>query len=105
MRKLHLGILLGMFAGIMDIIPMIFQSLTLDAIVSAFFFWAVSGFFVGSFGNKINGILKGLVVSFLVLLPSAILIGWKEPLSLVPIFAMTIILGSMLGYFTDKFGK
>jgi len=31
-------------------------------------------------------------------LPCAILIGWKEPKSLIPILAMTIVLGGLLGW-------
>lgn len=105
MTKIKLGILLGTFAGIVDAIPMVFQKLTLDAILSAFFFWIISGFFIASINLKIKGVLKGIFISFLVLLPSAILIGWKEPISLIPISLMTLFLGSALGYFIDKSGK
>ena len=68
----------------------------------------VSGFLIAATNLKIKGISKGILISFLVLLPLAILIGWKEPVSLIPIAIMTIILGSLLGYFIDnidKYGK
>ena len=42
-------------------------------------------------------------IAFLVLLPSAILIGWQEPVALIPITIMTLILGSLLGIFIDKY--
>jgi hypothetical protein len=105
MEKTRLGVLLGICAGIIDVIPMLAQNLTWDANLSAFFLWAVSGFLIATSNVKINGILKGIVISFLVLLPSAILIGWKEPFSLLPIALMTLILGSLLGYSIEKYGK
>ena len=105
MKKVKLGILLGVVAGIIDVVPMISQKLTWDANLSAFSLWVVSGFLIANTNIKVRGIFKGIIISFLVLLPSAILIGWKEPFSLLPIVIMTLILGSGLGYCIDKFGK
>jgi hypothetical protein len=105
MTKSKLGIIFGVIAGIIDVLPMIIQKLTWDANLSAFFFWIISGFLIANTNIKIKGVVKGLVISFLVLLPCAILIGWKEPISLIPICIMTVILGSALGYCVDKYGK
>ncbi|MGE5607000.1 MAG: hypothetical protein ACM3YE_15090 [Bacteroidota bacterium] len=104
-NKIRYGIGIGIIAGILDVIPMILQKLTWDANLSAFSMWVVIGFILAISELKLNGIFKGIMVSFLILLPSAILIGWKEPISLVPISVMTLILGSLLGYFIDKFGS
>lgn len=105
MSKILLGIILGIIAGIIDTIPMFLQNLTWDAILSAFFLWVVSGFLIATTNIQINKILKGMLIPLLILLPSAFIIGWKEPFSLVPILIMTIILGSLLGYFIEKYGK
>ncbi len=48
--------------------------------------------------------LKGILISFLLLTPSAVIIGWQQPTSLIPIFIMTLILGSLLGYSINRFG-
>ena len=105
MKNLKVGILLGLLAGIIDIIPMLVQRLTWDANLSALSMWMVVGIFIASVDWKINSILKGVLISLLVLLPSAILIGWKDPILLFPIFSMTIILGGILGYAISKFCK
>lgn len=102
MNKKIKGILFGVVAGIIDVIPMIIMKLTWDANISAFMMWVIIGFFLSSIELKIHGILKGIIVSYLVLLPSAILIGWNEPSSLIPIIGMTTILGSLLGFFISK---
>ncbi len=105
MKKTQLGVLLGIIAGIIDVIPMFLQKLTWDANLSALSLWIASGFLIATTNIKIKGVGKGIIISFLVLLPSAILIGWREPFSLIPIFAMTLILGSLLGFMIDKYGK
>lgn len=101
--KIKAGIILGIIAGIIDVIPMIFQKLTWDANLSAFLLWVIAGFMVSTSDLKINSLLKGILISFLLLIPSAIIIGWHQPTSLIPIFIMTIILGSLLGYFVGRF--
>lgn len=105
MKKTQLGILLGVVAGVIDVIPMILQKLTWDANLSAFSLWIISGFLIATSNLKIKGIAKGIIIPFLVLIPSAIIIGWQEPFSLIPITIMTLILGSALGFLIDKYGK
>jgi len=102
MKKIKIGIVVGIVVGFIDIIPMIIQNLTWDANISALTMWIVVGFLISVVDLKINSIVKGILIAFLVLLPSAILIGWKEPISLIPIIGMTIILGGLLGFSIPK---
>lgn len=104
-KKIKIGILLGIVAGIIDVIPMILQNLTWDANLSAFTMWIVVGFLTATIDLNINSIIKGLLIAFLVLLPSAILIAWQEPISLIPIIIMTTILGGLLGFSIEKIMK
>jgi len=102
MKNLKVGILWGLVAGIIDVIPMLLQQLTWDANISALSMWMVVGILISTVDWKINSILKGVLISLLVLLPSAILIGWKNPILLFPIFTITIILGGILGFSINK---
>ena len=104
-NKIYYGIGFGAIAGILDIIPMIIQKLSWDANLSAFSMWVVIGFVLSVTDFKLKGVLKGVTVSLLILLPSAILIGRQEPFSLIPIIGMTLILGSLLGFFVERFGN
>ena len=104
-KKIKIGIVFGFIAGVIDIIPMILQKLTWDANLSAFSLWIIIAFIISTSTIKIHPILKGILISFLTLLPSSILIGWKEPINLIPIFIMTLILGGALGYFINHYGK
>ena len=103
MKRIIVGLILGAAAGVLDVIPMVLQKLTWDANLSAFSMWIVSGFTISTSGLKMNGILKGIIISFLLLFPYAILIGWNQPTSLIPIAIMTLILGSLLGFSIQKF--
>jgi hypothetical protein len=102
MKKIKVGLLLGIVAGVIDVIPMIMQNLTWDANISAFTMWIVVGFLIATIDLNINPIIKGILTAFLVLLPTAILIGWKEPVSLIPIVIMTTVLGGLLGFSINK---
>jgi len=104
-RKIFLGTIFGVIAGIIDIIPMVIQNLPIYSTLSAFSMWVVLGFIINTSALKINGVLKGLLLSFLVILPTAILIAQTEPISLIPISIMTVILGVLLGFISDKFVK
>jgi len=81
---------------------MIMQKLTWDANISAFTMWIVVGFLIATIDLRMNSIIKGILIAFLVLLPTAILIGSKEPVSLIPIAIMTTILGGLLGFSINK---
>lgn len=102
MRKIKIGILLGIVAGIIDVTPMIIQKLPWDANISALSMWIVVGFLIANVDLKMNPILKGIFIAFSVLLPTAVLIGWKEPIALLPISIMTLLLGSFLGFTIQK---
>ena len=101
-QNIRIGLLLGVIAGILDVIPMVLQGLTWDANISAFFLWVVSGFMLATSNLQLNSVLKGIVIAFLCLLPSVFIISWYEPISLVPIGVMTLILGTLLGF---SYGK
>lgn len=100
--NIRVGIALGVIAGLIDMVPMLLQGLTWDANLSAFSLWVVSGFLLATSDLMLPPILKGIVIPFLCLLPSAIIIGWEEPLSLIPIGIMTLILGALLGFAYNK---
>ncbi|MFH1563930.1 MAG: hypothetical protein ABIF11_11040 [Nitrospirota bacterium] len=104
-NKIVIGIAFGIIAGIIDVVPMILQRLTWDANLSAFAHWVIAGLIISTSNLKLKGALKGLLVSILLLIPVGILVAWKEPMNLIPMGIMTIILGSLLGYFIDKFGE
>lgn len=102
MKKPVAGVIFGILAGIIDVILMIKQNLTWDVIISVFAMWIVVGLLISSVDLKINSIIKGVVIAFLVFLPSAILIEWNDPTLLITITIMTTILGGLLGFTINR---
>ena len=93
---------IGAVAGVIDVIPMIAQNLTWDANLSAFFFWVATGTVIAVADLPLKGAVKGVVVAYALLVPLAFLIGWANPANLVPIAAMTLILGSAAGIVVER---
>ena len=101
-KNIRIGLLLGTVAGVIDVIPMVLQKFTWDANLSAFFLWIVSGFMLATSNLRLPPVLKGIVIPFICLLPSVFIIGWNDPLALLPIGLMTLLLGALLGFAYSK---
>lgn len=102
MSKIKTGLILGIVAGIVDVTPMILMKLPWNADLSAFSMWVVIGFLIATSNLKMNSVSKGLLISFSVLLPLAIIIGAQNIVDLIPVTIMTLLLGSFLGYFIGR---
>ncbi len=105
MKRIKLGILFGLAAGIIDVIPMIIQKISWDANLSALSFWIVAGFVIAVSTDFLKGALKGIVLSILLLVPVGFLVGWQNPRDLIPMVIANIILGAALGYSLGRFSK
>jgi hypothetical protein len=105
MQKIKIGLLFGALAGIIDLIPMLIQKFSWDANLSAFSFWVVAGIVIAVSDIKIKGAVKGVVLSLLLLVPIAFLVGWQQPASLIPMVIMNIILGAILGLLIERFSR
>lgn len=97
MKPIAVGALIGLVAGVIDVVPMVARGLPWSANASAFTMWIVVGILVAVSDLRVPAAMHGIVVGFLVLAPSAVLIGAVEPMSLLPIAVMTLLLGSGVG--------
>ncbi len=96
MKRIGTGALIGLIAGVIDVGPMVARGLPWSAYASAFTMWIAVGIIVAVSNLGLPAAAHGIVVGFLVLAPSAILIGAVEPLSLLPISG-TLLLGAGVG--------
>ena len=104
-RKILCSIGIGAIAGIIDVVPMMIQGLDIYSDVSAFVFWLVMGFIISNVSLPIKNWLKGTIIALASAIPIIVLVSAGGFLSAVPIIAMTLILGSLVGYFTGKYCK
>lgn len=103
MKKTVIGIGLGTIAGILVLIPMLFQKMPFNACLSSFTMWLVIGLFVSLIDMRINHVIEGILIALLVFLPNSFFIAWNTPGSLLPVIVLTIILGGIIGYFVNKY--
>lgn len=105
MGKLLISLIIGIIAGIIDIIPMFIQKLDKYSIISAFLQWVIVAFVITHIQFGAGGWLKGLIIAVLMALPIVVLVLKTDAKSAVPILVMSAILGSLVGFTADKFIK
>lgn len=91
-------LLIGIAAGIIDIIPMIKMKLDKYAIVSAFVFYLNMPFFILNI-RLFETIwwLKGGIIGFIMALPIIIIVAKDDKKSIPPIAIMSLVLGTLIG--------
>lgn len=93
MNDILIALLIGIIAGIIDVIPMIIQKLDKAANWSAFFHWVVLGLLIPFVDWEIQAWLKGLIIGELSAIPILIMVYSKDKRSIVPIILFSAILG------------
>jgi hypothetical protein len=105
MKNIHRSLIIGIIAGAIDVIPMIFQGLCWYANTSAFIFWVGMGLIIPSINWELKGWRKGFIVAELLALPVIIIVAKTDIKSIIPIFIMTAILGSLVGHYSNRYIK
>ena len=93
------AILLGVGAGIVDIIPMVIKKMDKFSIISAFTHWLAIGIVISYssiFG--LNGWVNGALIGLITGIPVAIIVMKDDKKSVPIIITMSLILGSIVGY-------
>lgn len=102
MHKLIKALLLGTAAGILDVIPMVFQDLSWQANLSAFLHWLALGVIITYARLPLAGYASGMLIALLTGIPVAVLVTETDPSAALPIIVASIVLGGMLGLMSEK---
>lgn len=103
MNSILLSLILGAAAGLVDVTPMLIQKLDRYAIASAFIQWVVLGFIITFIKIPgIDGWLKGLIIAVILSLPIVIIVAKNEPKSVIIILTISAVLGSIVGFLSEK---
>jgi hypothetical protein len=101
--SLLIAVALGVVVGCIDISPMLLRKAPPAQIATAFSHWCVLGVLLYYADMPLPGWGKGIAVSLLTSIPLLIGLGATHPSSLLPVLAMTVVLGAALGYSVAKF--
>ncbi len=97
--------MIGALAGVFDIIPGIIHGVDIRVTLAGFTFWVGVGLIVAYVSLPIRDWLKGLLVAIVLSIPGLILISVVDAGSVVPMLAITVILGPAVGYLTGRFAS
>lgn len=103
MNNFLIAAVIGLTAGIIDVVPMIIMKLDKTSCISAFVHYLVLGFIIPFIYFGINPIITGIIVSFITALPVMVIVFSKDKKSIIPITIFSIILGAAIGFAGDKF--
>jgi len=98
MNNILLTLLIGIFAGVIDIAPMIKMKLDKYACISAFIFYFTMPFIIFNL-DILNNIwwIKGGIICFILELPVLVLVAKEDKKGMIPIAIMSIVLGTLIG--------
>ncbi|MBN2401303.1 MAG: hypothetical protein JXN64_02790 [Spirochaetes bacterium] len=98
MKTLLISMVVGIMAGVLDILPMIIQKMNKRAIISAFLqYFFVSIIIINIDLPGIAWWLKGSIISFALALPIIIIVSDQDKKAAPIIGIMAIILGALIG--------
>ncbi len=98
MKTILLTALIGIIAGIIDVLPMVKMNLDRYAIFSAFIFYFIMPFII--FNTELFGIvwwLKGGVIALALAIPVIIIVSKEDKKSIPPMVVMSVVLGTLIG--------
>ncbi len=97
MSEILIALIIGIIAGLIDVIPMIIQKLEKSANLSAFFHWVVLGLIIPFVSWDITPWLKGLIIAEISAIPILFIVASEDKKAIIPITLMSAILGIGIG--------
>lgn len=98
MNNFLIAVLIGIAAGLIDVIPMIIMKLEKAANISAFTHYFILGLIIPFVDWGMSGWITGIIISFLSSLPFMIIVYPSDKKSIIPMFIFSIVLGAGIGW-------
>jgi hypothetical protein len=103
MTNFLIAVLIGVVAGLIDVIPMIIMKLDRVANISAFVHYFVLGLIIPFVSWGIEPWIKGIVIALLTAIPIMIIVYPKDKKAIIPMIIFSLILGAGIGIAGAKF--
>jgi hypothetical protein len=105
MSKLIVAFLIGAGAGVVDTIPMILRKAPWHEVAVPFVHWLMLGVLIAYVQMPLNPLVKGALIAVMTTVPTLIAYSQTKPGTVVPILAISIVLGAIVGWMTNTFAK
>lgn len=93
MENILIALIIGVVAGLIDVVPMIVRKLDKRACWSAFTHWVVLGLIIPFVHWDIQPWLKGLIIGELATISIMIIVSERDVKALIPISIFSAVLG------------
>jgi hypothetical protein len=103
MSKLFITLAIGVVAGLVDIAPMLMRRVDPFVLGSVFAHWLVTTILISYAVMPLHPIAKGALIGGLSALPVLITYAQAHPERHLPIFVISIVLGGVVGFLTNRF--
>lgn len=97
MRSALVIVLVGLAAGLLDLIPLVMVDAPVFNMVAIVVFWLVAVIFMATTTLVENPYLNGLVVAVMIMLPLILTVYTVNPGDALPMLSMAVILGPLSG--------
>jgi len=97
MKNALVILVVGLAAGLLDLIPLVMVKAPLFNMLAIMVFWLVAVFFMAKITLFRNPLLNGLVVAVLIMLPVVMTVYTVNPKDFVPMLSMAVLLGPLSG--------
>jgi hypothetical protein len=102
MRNALVIVIVGLAAGLLDLIPLVMVNAPLLNMVAIMVFWLVAVFFMAKVTLFRNPLLNGLTVAILIMLPVVMTVYTVNPKDFIPMLSMAVILGPLSGFAVSR---
>ena len=97
MNDFLIAAIIGLIAGLIDIIPMLIKKLDRGATISAFIHYFILGVIIPFVSWGIPPYMKGIVISLLSAIPIMIIVYPKDKKAIIPMIIFSLGLGAGIG--------
>ena len=98
MHGIYAALVIGIVAGIVDVLPMVVQKMPWRANASAFMHWVALGLVIPYVHWGIAPWLKGMLIALLFAVPILLIVTETDKKALIPITVMSLLLGAGVGW-------
>ncbi len=103
MNNFLTALIIGLVAGLIDVIPMMIQKLDKRDCVSAFVHYVVLGLVIPFVNWGLAPWMTGILIALGTALPLMIIVCPKDKKAIVPMLVFSVILGAGIGFAGAKF--
>lgn len=103
MNNILIAVLIGLGAGIIDVLPMIIQKLDKTACISAFVHYFALGLIIPFVHWEMAPWLKGIIIALLTAIPIMMIVAPANKKAIIPMLIFSILLGAGIGVAGAKF--